>query len=131
MDFVTAIKTCWAKYATFGGRALRSEYWYFVLFLLIGALVTLMLDMALFPAVEWSPLNSIFSLVTLLPSIAVAARRLHDIDKSGWWQLIVLIPLVGLIIFIIWMCKRGTPGPNRFGEAPFVPGMAAMQGGQP
>jgi uncharacterized membrane protein YhaH (DUF805 family) len=129
MNFATAIKTCFANYATFGGRALRSEYWYFVLFILLGGFVTAMLDMAMFPTIKWSPLNSIFSLVTFLPSIAVAARRLHDIDKSGWWQLIMVIPLIGWIIFIIWMCKVGTPGANRFGEAPLIYTAPVAQGG--
>jgi uncharacterized membrane protein YhaH (DUF805 family) len=129
MDFMTAVKTCFAKYATFAGRAPRSEFWYFILFMVLGSLVFGLLDKALFPAMEWSPLGAIFSLVTLLPSLAVTARRLHDIDKSGWWQLIVSIPFVGIIILIIWMCKPGTPGTNRFGEMPLAYTAPAIQGG--
>lgn len=129
MDFTTAVKTCFAKYATFAGRAPRSEFWYFILFMILGSVVFGMLDAALLPATEWSPLGSIFSLITLLPSIAVTARRLHDIDKSGWWQLITLIPIIGVIILIIWTCKVGTAGANRFGEPPLVSIATVAQGG--
>jgi uncharacterized membrane protein YhaH (DUF805 family) len=118
MDFQTAVKTCFANYITFRGRAPRSEYWYFVLFLVIGGITTGLLDAILFPANMISPLNSIFSLVTCIPSLAVASRRLHDVDKSGWWQLLWFVPIVGWIIMIIWLVKPGTPGPNRFGEDP-------------
>ncbi len=118
MDFQTAVKTCFANYITFSGRAPRSEYWYFVLFLMIAGLITGVLDAILFPANVISPLNSIFSLVTILPSLAVTSRRLRDVDKSGWWQLLWLVPLIGWIVLIIWLVQRGTPGPNRFGADP-------------
>lgn len=118
MDFPTAVKTCFANYITFSGRAPRSEYWYFVLFLLIGGAITGVLDAVLFPGNVVSPLNSIFSLVTIIPSLAVTSRRLHDVDKSGWWQLLWIVPIVGWIIMIIWLVSRGTPGPNRFGPDP-------------
>jgi len=117
MNFATAIKTCFAKYATFAGRARRPEYWYFSLFLGICGMATVMLDMFIFPTSKFGPLTLIFQLAVLLPHIAVTARRLHDIDKSGWWLLLYLIPIIGFIILIIWMCKAGTPSANRFGEA--------------
>jgi uncharacterized membrane protein YhaH (DUF805 family) len=115
---ITAVKSCFSQYATFSGRASRPEFWYFALFMVIGSVVAGVLDIALFPAMEWSPLGSIFNLVTFLPSIAVAARRLHDIDRSGWWQLINIIPLIGWIIFLVWTTSLGTRGPNRFGDNP-------------
>ncbi len=118
MDFQTAVKTCFANYITFSGRAPRSEYWYFVLFLVIVGVITGVLDAILFPANVISPLNSIFSLVTFLPSLAVTSRRLRDVDKSGWWQLLWLVPIIGWIVLIIWLVQRGTPGPNRFGADP-------------
>ena len=118
MDFVSAVKTCFNKYVTFSGRAVRSEFWYFILFLLTGHLITWQLDSMLFPTSAYSPLSSIFSLVTFLPNLAVSVRRLHDIDKSGWWVLLSFIPVIGTIILIIWFCKAGTPGPNRFGPDP-------------
>ena len=78
MDFITAIKTCFIKYVGFAGRARRSEYWYFALFLVI---VSLALD-----AAEFQQLAMFFSFVTLLPAIAAGVRRLHDTDRSGWWR---------------------------------------------
>lgn len=84
----------------------------------VGVLVVCsILDGVLFPAMQAGPLGSIFSLVTFIPFIAVAARRLHDIDKSGWWQLVNFIPLIGWIFFLIWVCTLGTRGPNRFGDS--------------
>ncbi|RPE66280.1 uncharacterized membrane protein YhaH (DUF805 family) [Pacificibacter maritimus] len=106
MDFQTAVKTCFQKYATFTGRARRSEFWWFVLAITIASvLISAISDFA----------SIIFSLATIVPSIAVAARRLHDIDKSGWWQLIGFIPVVGWIIVIIWYAKEGSTVANRFG----------------
>jgi uncharacterized membrane protein YhaH (DUF805 family) len=103
--FVDAIKVCLQKYADFNGRATRPEYWWFVLF-------NFVLGLVLF----WAPILSIIvSLALLLPSVAVAIRRLHDIDKSGWWLLLVFVPLIGLIALIIFFCQRGTEGRNRFG----------------
>jgi uncharacterized membrane protein YhaH (DUF805 family) len=122
VDFATAISTCFQKYATFSGRAMRSEYWYFVLFLVIASAITAILDEVLFPGNRISPLNTIFSIATFLPSLAAAARRLHDIDKSGWWQLLWLIPIIGWIIIIIWLAKAGAPGPNRFDVGPWGAG---------
>ncbi|WP_142847641.1 DUF805 domain-containing protein [Telmatospirillum sp. J64-1] len=116
MGFSEAIKSGFSHYVTFTGRATRSEYWYWALFTFLGGILTSILDLGLFPGVELSPLNSLFSLFVLLPSLAVGARRLHDLDKSGWWQLLLLVPLIGLIILIYWFVQRGTEGPNRFGE---------------
>lgn len=113
MEFITAVKTCFAKYATFEGRAQRSEFWYFTLFNWVFQLPLMVIDATL-----GTPLGIIGFLITLLPSIGVAVRRLHDIDRSGWWYLVLLIPLVGIVLFIIWACTKGTDGPNRFGGNP-------------
>jgi uncharacterized membrane protein YhaH (DUF805 family) len=108
MDFQTAVKSCFQKYAMFDGRSRRSEYWWFVLFLIVGNFVlSLIGDM----------LGLIFSLATLVPSLSAAARRLHDTDRSGWWQLIG-ITIIGLIPLIYWLASPGTVGANRFGEDP-------------
>lgn len=116
MSFVEAIQTCFAKYATANGRALRSEFWYFILFLLLAGSVVSVLDVLVFGARDGAgPLALLFTLVTLLPNVAVSIRRLHDIDKSGWLLLLVLIPLVGAVLLIVWCCRRGDDGPNRFG----------------
>jgi uncharacterized membrane protein YhaH (DUF805 family) len=117
MTFQEAILSCFRKYATFAGRAPRSEYWYWVLFVILVNIGLMILDRAVFPDSEVSPLSSIWSLAVLLPGLAVSVRRLHDTDHSGWWLLIGLT-IIGLILLIVWYCQRGTPGPNRFGPDP-------------
>jgi len=105
MTFFEAIKTCFSKYAEFNGRAARPELWWWVLFVFLASAAASMLG----------PIASgLFSLAVFLPNLAVAARRLHDIDRSGWWQLIVLIPLIGWILMIYWCVQQGKE-PNRFG----------------
>jgi uncharacterized membrane protein YhaH (DUF805 family) len=113
MGFGEAISTCFHKYVVFNGRAIRPEYWYFVLFEILVLIVLSIVDGVLFgtPGV----LSSIASLAMFLPALAVAVRRLHDIDKSGWWLLIGLIPLIGPIVLIVFFCQQGTAGANRFG----------------
>jgi uncharacterized membrane protein YhaH (DUF805 family) len=117
MNFGQAIASGFRNYVGFAGRAARSEYWYWVLFAIIGATVTGILDQAMFSEAEISPLNSIFGLITFLPGLAVAVRRLHDIDRTGWWFLIALT-IIGLIILLVWACQKGTTGPNRYGPDP-------------
>jgi uncharacterized membrane protein YhaH (DUF805 family) len=121
MNFGQAIASGFANYVNFSGRAIRSEYWYWVLFTVIGAIVTLILDDAVFGYESVAPLNSVFNVVTFLPSLAVLVRRLHDIDRTGWWVLIALT-IIGLFVLIYWACQRGTPGPNRFGPDPLGSG---------
>ncbi len=127
MSFREAISAGFANYIGFSGRAARSEYWFWVLFAAIGMLVTKMVDTALFvelsstvPSPLYSPLNSIFILVLLLPSLAVEVRRLHDSDRSGWWLLLVLTG-IGIIMLLYWAGQEGTPGDNnRFGPNPLT-----------
>jgi len=109
MNFVDAVKNCFIKYVGFDGRATRSEYWWWVLFIFAVAIVAGLLDLGM--------IGNLFSLATLLPSIAVGARRLHDIGKSGWWQLIGLIPLIGWLVLIYWAVQP-SEGDNAFGPAP-------------
>ena len=115
MSFTEAIKSVFSQYAGFSGRARRSEYWYFVLFNFIVSFVLGLLGQA---ASIFSILSGIVSLALLVPGLAVAIRRLHDIGKSGWYLLFVLIPLVGSIILIIWCCKDSDPGDNAYGPNP-------------
>lgn len=115
MRFPEAVNACLNRYATFTGRARRPEYWYFALFTVLVGIVTATLDAALFPGTMAGPINGIAGLLLLLPSLAAATRRLHDTDRSGWWMLVGLVPLVGWIIVLVWLCGRGTPGANRFG----------------
>jgi uncharacterized membrane protein YhaH (DUF805 family) len=118
MNFGQAVKSGFSHYVTFSGRAVRSEYWYWVLFCSVGSLATIILDIAILGYDNVSPFTDIFNLVLLLPSIAVGARRLHDIDRTAWWLLLWLTG-VGFILLVVWFCFRGTPGPNRFGPDPF------------
>ena len=112
MDFATAVKTVlMQKYANFSGRAMRSEYWWYTLFAIIVSVVLSVVDMMLGTQL----LQPIFALATLLPGIGVCVRRLHDLDKSGWWLLILLIPLIGALVMLYWFCQPGTPGDNQFG----------------
>ena len=114
MNFGQAISSGFSNYVNFSDRACRSEYWYWFLFVVLCQLVTAIVDSVI--GIQLT--TGIFSLVVLLPGIAVSVRRLHDLDRSGWWLLLGFIPLVGTIILIVWFCTRGTPGPNRFGPDP-------------
>jgi uncharacterized membrane protein YhaH (DUF805 family) len=116
MGFTEAISAGFRNYVNFSGRASRPEFWYWVLFAIIVSVVAKVIDLVLFPSADVSPINSLVGLALFLPGLGVSVRRLHDIDRTGWWILLVLIPLIGAIILIIWYCQKGTPGPNRFGS---------------
>lgn len=107
MTFLDSITTCFSKYADFSGRATRAEYWWFALFIILSGLICSAIN---------DTLGTVYTVATLVPSIAAAARRLHDTDRSGWWQLLGLIPIVGWIIVIVFLAQKGTPGSNRFGN---------------
>jgi uncharacterized membrane protein YhaH (DUF805 family) len=132
MNFVEAVQSVLSKYATFSGRARRAEYWWFVLFQVLVSIVAAILDAAL--GTDFGSGSGVFSLIVtlalLLPGLAVTVRRLHDTDRSGWWILIGLIPLVGAIVLIVFTVMDGTPGPNRFGASP-KQGPAEGYGGAP
>jgi uncharacterized membrane protein YhaH (DUF805 family) len=110
------------KYADFSGRAPRAEYWWFYLLIIIGYIVATILDslLGLDGAVgPYGIVTALFGLAVLIPSIAVGARRLHDTDRSGWWLLIGLIPLIGAIVLLVFFVLPGTQGSNRFGPDPY------------
>jgi len=121
MNFGEAIAAGFRNYVTFSGRAVRSEYWYWVLFAFIVGIVTGILDRAIISESETGPINLIANVILLLPSIAVGVRRLHDIDRTGWWYLIVFT-IIGIFVLIYWACQPGTAGPNRFGPDPMPQG---------
>jgi len=104
MTFGESIQTCFSKYADFSGRASRSEYWWWVLFVFLATVIT---------GIVSDKLSALFSLAVMLPGLAVGARRLHDIDKSGWLQLLYFIPLLGWVILVYWAIQEGRE-PNRF-----------------
>lgn len=101
------------KYADFTGRARRQEYWMFILFYFIVSIILGIVDGVLGLQI----LGLLFSLASLVPSLAIGARRLHDTGRSGWWQLLYLIPLIGLIIMIIFLVQDSHPD-NEYGPNP-------------
>lgn len=151
MRFGEAIRVCLAKYIDFNGRARRAEYWWFVVFALLVGIATAIVDRVVAPgyvAVHGrGPVSMVASLGLLLPSLAVSVRRLHDIDRTGWWipifyiavillaffaigaaftghaatALIMLLIILALCVWlIVWFATKGTAGPNRFGPDPLA-----------
>jgi uncharacterized membrane protein YhaH (DUF805 family) len=127
MNMQTAVTTVLGKYATFTGRATRSEYWWWVLALILlmlvlgvidGALVAPVMGFEQFSPEAAQPLSTLASLALLIPSLAVSVRRLHDVDRSGWWYLLSLIPVIGTLVLLYWYVQPGTSGDNRFGPEP-------------
>jgi uncharacterized membrane protein YhaH (DUF805 family) len=114
------------KYAVFQGRARRKEYWMFTLFnvlisialIIIGAILGLSGDGGT------NILSTLYGLAVLLPGIAVSVRRLHDTDRSGWWLLIGLIPIIGFIVLLIFMVQDSQPNDNQYGSNPKQEGAA-------
>ncbi len=122
MNIQTATRICFQKYADFTGRARRAEYWWFALAIFLISLVLTVVDVTLFEGVaeEIGVFATIFGLATMIPSFAVGARRLHDIGRTGWWQLLWLVPIVGWLVLLYFLVKRGDDGPNQFGNDPIV-----------
>jgi len=102
------------RYAKFDGRAARPEFWWFYVANIIAAIVLVILTQI--SSIFWV-LYAVYFLAIIIPSIAVAIRRLHDSDKSGWWLLITFIPFGSIVLIVFW-CLAGTPGPNKFGAGP-------------
>jgi uncharacterized membrane protein YhaH (DUF805 family) len=115
--FIEVVK----KYAVFTGRARRKEYWFYVLFYLIFALIIGIVDAMIFgvdPGLSTGPLGTIYVLALLIPSLAVGVRRLHDTSRSGWWMLLLLLPVIGPIILLVFFVLDSTPGTNAYGPNP-------------
>jgi uncharacterized membrane protein YhaH (DUF805 family) len=134
MDFMTSVRTCFTKYATFDGRASRSEFWWFYLFSVLVIMVVYVFPLffslmaSLAPNGAVSGLFSILSLVSnlalfavsvglMIPLFAVGSRRLHDRGQSGWLQMLVLVPCASIALVVLWILE-GTPGPNMYGPPP-------------
>jgi uncharacterized membrane protein YhaH (DUF805 family) len=117
MNFAEAIASGLSHYFTFSGRASRSEFWFWYLFVfilsIVGGVLDLMLDMQV--------VGPIISLGLLLPGISMNIRRLHDIDRSGWWCLIAFTG-IGVILLLVWACMKGTAGTNHYGSDPLLDG---------
>lgn len=108
MNFVQAISVCLGKYVDFSGRAARPEFWWFFLFQILVSIVASFLG---------GTISSLVSLALLLPALAVGARRLHDIGKSGWWQLISLT-VIGILVLIYWFVQPSAEGSNQHDKEP-------------
>lgn len=115
VGYVEALKLFFANYIKFEGRSNRGEYWKAVLMIILASLVLGLVDGMMMGAGGVPFLGMIFSLITLVPGIAIGVRRLHDIGKTGWLLLIGLIPLVGAIILIVFFAKKPDPAPNQYG----------------
>lgn len=122
-----AVRTVLSKYATFQGRAPRSEFWWWVLAIFLLLLVTRLIDGALaapllgfsaFAPEAGQPLSFLVALGVIVPNIAVGVRRLHDTGRSGWWILIGLIPLIGTLILLYFYIQPSEQGDNAYGPAP-------------
>jgi uncharacterized membrane protein YhaH (DUF805 family) len=107
MTFGESVRVCFAKYADFSGTASRSEYWWFVLFLVLAGAVASAVTPASLPR---GSLGTVFSIATLLPLLAAGARRLHDTGRSGWLQLIGLVPVAGTIVLIVLLVQKSKGG---------------------
>ena len=115
MRFEDAVKNVIINnYIGFEGRASRSEYWWFFLFCIFVGIITGMADFV----AGWNVITNIVIIALFLPTLSVAVRRLHDIGRSGWWYLIVIIPYIGWIMFLIVMILEGEEHPNQYGEVP-------------
>ena len=115
--YLTALR----KYAVFAGRARRKEFWFFVLFNTLIAVALAIVDMvtgSYDEDVGLGLLSGLYAVAMIVPSIAVTVRRLHDTDRSGWWYLLLFIPVIGALVILVFMLLDGTPGSNRFGPNP-------------
>ena len=124
MSFGGAVKSFWSHYATFKGRARRSEYWFIQLFLIVTNLAVAAIDLALmggdvdrFMANGGGIVGLIWIFVTIVPALAVLVRRLHDTDKSGWWVLLGLVPFVGGVVLFVFTVLDSTAGENKHGAS--------------
>ena len=119
MTFLDSIKSCFNKYGNINGRATRSEYWYWTLFVILVSVVTFIIDISLLGSSiddEFTPLNSIWSLAVLIPGITVTIRRFHDVNRSGWWILIIFT-VIGIIPYFYWLVKGSDANENSFGPS--------------
>jgi uncharacterized membrane protein YhaH (DUF805 family) len=118
------------RYADFQGRSRRKEYWMFVLGVFIAVILLSIIEgivgLSGMVGGVYGPLTVIFFLAIIVPSIAVQVRRFHDQDKSGWFVLLALIPFIGGLAVLVFMCLEGTRGPNRFGPDPKDPASAEV-----
>ena len=127
MTFVEAIKSGFKNYVNFQGRAVRSEYWWWVLFVVLIVIIPDMMMMGELTRGALGLGTGLYCLVllgTLLPSLGLAIRRLHDTGRSGWWYLIAFTG-IGAFVLLFWFCQKGTPGPNKYGIGDVIANVAS------
>lgn len=128
--FVNSITICFNRYFQFRGRAPRAEYWYFALFTALVGLGAGFVD-GIWLGSQIRVFSSIVNIVLFIPSLAVWTRRMHDLDRTGWWWLLMLVPVIGWLILLVWACSAGTRGRNRYGSDPLAgPGVWAASAAQ-
>jgi uncharacterized membrane protein YhaH (DUF805 family) len=115
MSFTEAIKSGFDNYVNFDGRSARPAYWWWFLFALLAGIGANILDRAI---LDTTAISALVGLALFLPGLAVAVRRLHDTDHSGWWVLIGLIPLIGFIVLIVFLVRQSDAAENKYGAAP-------------
>ena len=119
MNFTQSVNKCLNHYFDFSGRAPRSEFWWFILFQWVGGIVASIFDSAFlghaFTSEDIGSLTIIWHLATCIPTFAVGARRLHDINRSGWWQLL-FITIIGIILLVVWWATEGENKKNNHGK---------------
>ena len=119
MSFQDAVRVCLTKYADFSGRARRSEYWWFVVFTAVVTTIASVIDALLGTQFgRTGLLQGLATLALLLPSLAVGIRRLHDVGRSGWWVLLIIIPILGALILILAFFVRDSQPANDYGPSP-------------
>ena len=114
MTFSDAVRSGFEHYVIFDGRASRPEFWWWVLFAILVSVVANIIDAVIGPPI----VTSLAGLALLLPGLSVSIRRLHDTNRSGWWILIVLIPLIGWIVLLVFYLQDSDPAPNNYGPPP-------------
>jgi uncharacterized membrane protein YhaH (DUF805 family) len=121
MTFSEAVKSGFDHYTTFTGRASRPAYWWWFLFSILVGIAANIIDAIIGSS---GVISGLAALALLLPGLSVSVRRFHDINRSGWWILIFIVPIVGFILWLVWFTREGDPGENQYGPPP-VAGVAA------
>ena len=120
VDFPRAVELGFQRYIDFRGRSSRAEYWWFTLFIVLVDVIVTAVDTVVLGTDlrDIGLLSTVWQLATWIPSLAIGVRRLHDIDKSGWWILLWFVLVIGWIVLLVWAIERGDGGPNKYGPDP-------------
>lgn len=113
-DFFSYFTRAFEKYFDFEGRDTRKQYWMFFLVYILASIVAAFGD----ALIGFGVIGLLLALVSIIPSIAISTRRLHDTGRSGWWQLLILIPFIGPIVLLVFLCLPSEEGPNKYGPNP-------------